>query len=593
MSFTPPRPARSAIHQTSAQEGSSLAGPSRTHTTPAKNVTYSPSADLSPGLSNLKKHSLYGIEDRIIIDPGSRIWKVGFSGEPRPRKVFWATDPDEAICKEGEMWGLDLEAMADQMNLELAFALVDGVESPIRYEEVLRVIKARLTTALRKVYSHDLLTESRSRKVIIVENALLPNRIKQLISEVLFDNLKVPSVSFTSGHMLTLMATGNTTGLVVDFGYHETTVVPVYQSRVMYTHLTTTPIGGKAFLQRLKNLLVNFGTYTPPRKSRRPIRPDSKRRAGPSGAEEDNQEAEEVTAPKPVLEDVLDWWTLEDIRSRGCFVGPAPIQPTRRPDEEVDLREYAKAFLETSEASHATFTLRKNEVSTDSGCGELLVPGWIRERAAEVFFEEGDVDALSVVEVILSCLTALPMDLRKAMISSIVVSGGACMMPGFIPRLRTQLLETILQSAQDEHGKDATTSIQSSKTKAVKFTAYQLEQLRLRVRETKTQHRRPFRKLVPLASNLTILNDPDPSSGAEGNARAGSAPPFNPGLLPWIGGSIAGALQIGSQEVLREPDDNILPKPGKQAPKMPVWSGSSMAAIPDWTRGSPHALSIY
>lgn len=51
------------------------------------------------------------------------------------------------------MWGLDLEAMADQMNLELAFALVDGVESPIRYEEVLRVIKARLTTALRKVYS--------------------------------------------------------------------------------------------------------------------------------------------------------------------------------------------------------------------------------------------------------------------------------------------------------------------------------------------------------------------------------------------------------------------------------------------------------
>lgn len=126
------------------------------------------------------------------------------------------------------------------------------------------------------------------------------------------------------------------------------------------------------------------------------------------------------------------------------------------------------------------------------------------------------------------------------MISSIVVSGGACMMPGFIPRLRTQLLETILQSAQDEHGKDATTSVQSSKTKAVKLTAYQLEQLRLRVRETKTQHRRPFRKLVPLASNLTILNDPDPSSGAEGNARAGSAPPFNPGLLPWIGGSIAG-----------------------------------------------------
>lgn len=51
------------------------------------------------------------------------------------------------------MWGLDLEAMADQMNLELAFALAGRTERPIQYEEVLRVIKARLTTALRKVYS--------------------------------------------------------------------------------------------------------------------------------------------------------------------------------------------------------------------------------------------------------------------------------------------------------------------------------------------------------------------------------------------------------------------------------------------------------
>lgn len=87
--------------------------------------------------------------------PGSRIWKVGFSGEPRPRKVFWATNPDETGCEEGEMWGLDLEAMADQMNLERALAADDGssMESPIKYEEVLRVIKARLTTALRKVYS--------------------------------------------------------------------------------------------------------------------------------------------------------------------------------------------------------------------------------------------------------------------------------------------------------------------------------------------------------------------------------------------------------------------------------------------------------
>lgn len=45
----------------------------------------------SPHYVTTRRHSLYGVEDRIIIDPGSRIWKVGFSGEGRPRDVFYAT----------------------------------------------------------------------------------------------------------------------------------------------------------------------------------------------------------------------------------------------------------------------------------------------------------------------------------------------------------------------------------------------------------------------------------------------------------------------------------------------------------------------
>jgi actin-related protein 10 len=39
-----------------------------------------------------------------------------------------------------------------------------------------------------------------------------------------------------------------------------------------------------------------------------------------------------------------------------------------------------------------------------TGRGTLVVPGWIRERAAEVLFEGGDVDESSVAEVILDSL---------------------------------------------------------------------------------------------------------------------------------------------------------------------------------------------
>lgn len=75
-----------------------------------------------------------------------------------------------------------------------------------------------------------LVTESRSRKVIVVENPLLPDPIKRIITDVLLDNLQVRSMSFASSPVLSLMASGRTTGLVVDVGFHESTVIPVCES---------------------------------------------------------------------------------------------------------------------------------------------------------------------------------------------------------------------------------------------------------------------------------------------------------------------------------------------------------------------------
>ena len=48
----------------------------------------------SPHYATTRRHSLYGVEDRVVIDPGSRIWKVGFSGEGRPRDVFYGGGPN-------------------------------------------------------------------------------------------------------------------------------------------------------------------------------------------------------------------------------------------------------------------------------------------------------------------------------------------------------------------------------------------------------------------------------------------------------------------------------------------------------------------
>lgn len=72
-------------------------------------VSATPLVHGSPHYGTTKRHSLYGVEDRVIIDPGSRIWKVGFSGEGRPRDIFYAGAPRGA-----PLWKLKRAVDADE-----------------------------------------------------------------------------------------------------------------------------------------------------------------------------------------------------------------------------------------------------------------------------------------------------------------------------------------------------------------------------------------------------------------------------------------------------------------------------------------------
>ena len=101
-------------------------------TTPVVARLAAPSASAlqsSPHYTTTRRHSLYGSEDRIILDPGSRVWKVGFSGEGRPRDVFFVADGERT-----SLWGL-----------------TRGQGSAEREEEE-RMLKVRLQDKLRGVF---------------------------------------------------------------------------------------------------------------------------------------------------------------------------------------------------------------------------------------------------------------------------------------------------------------------------------------------------------------------------------------------------------------------------------------------------------
>ena len=74
------------------------------------------------------------------------------------------------------------------------------------------------------------------------------------------------------------------------------------------------------------------------------------------------------------------------------------------PDEHGSSQVLANLYERHSTASDVRKPVAPPASSGGLGRGVLIIPGWIRERAAEVLFEGGDVDEMSVAEVILESL---------------------------------------------------------------------------------------------------------------------------------------------------------------------------------------------
>ncbi|OWZ68405.1 hypothetical protein AYX15_00819 [Cryptococcus neoformans] len=517
--------------------------PEVSYTTPSKRAVFASSAEAGPsrprpsGASpaySSRRHSLYGIEDRVILDLGSRIWKVGFSGEPEPRAVFFSQDPDDKDSAS-EAWDLDMESVHG----------IDGSRS-----EGDRLIGVRIVQKLRETFIKHLLADSKQRKVVIAENTFLPTYIKEHIAHTLFDNLRVPSVAFTPSSLLALAACGRITGLVVDVGWLETTITPVYNSRPLFPFSRSTPLAGRRLHTRLRSLLSRHAIYIAPPKSLGDLSREKLR-----------------GIPLDLLTDTL----VERVVTEGLLVGGVFIEPERDADMEMDVEfnDYTQAgvpggkrklenprLIDSLESRFASSSSSKDMIfpvsdvggSFQMGYGTIIVPGWIRERAAEVLFEDDDEnEGESIVNALLNTILKLPIDLRPSILSSILITGGSASLPGFIPRFRISLLRSLLPLPQSSD--DTPVSLSPLNTQASRK-----EQALLWKKRTQE----PYRELYGLVNKMAILNDPAPVDGEVDGGKGGKAPRWIPGLMTWVGGSLAGALRTGGPELTRETYDTIL-----------------------------------
>lgn len=191
----------------------------------------------------------------------------------------------------------------------------------------------------------------------------------------------------------------------------------------MYEYITSTGIAGKAFLDRLRLLVERYG-----RGSKAGTRSGGDEVGGLVEGTDDIQGKDESHA-RGGNEKKISMELLEEIRSRGCFIHPESVTPLVLPPDtttssfsrphpifkpEDDLAETLRQAYSHTSDPHTRSTVFVDENSergsrSDAGRSHSstrwVIPGWVRERTGEVFFELGEGDeGCSLQEVLAGCL---------------------------------------------------------------------------------------------------------------------------------------------------------------------------------------------
>lgn len=318
-----------------------------------------------------------GDKNVVILDIGSAYTKCGVAGETSPRCIIPSELRDDKTGQVRKLWVYNTE------------------------EELYDNLKDFLFI----LYFRHLLTNPKDRRLVVCESLLCPAKFRETLAKVLFKHYEVSSVMFASGHLTSLLTLGVNTGLVMDVGFTETLVIPVYEGIPVLKAVQSLPSAGKAIHERIRRMLLDSGKLSTADQEERPV----------------SKNPEFLTAD-----------VLEDIKVRCCFV--------------TNL-ERAKKIHEVTMFGAESQNLPPPPPGVQyplDGGNVLHVDGKIREHACEVMFEQ-DNEQQSITTLLLDAILECPLDMRLQLAENIVITGGTAMLPGFLHRIQLELYDLLKQ----------------------------------------------------------------------------------------------------------------------------------------------------
>lgn len=320
----------------------------------------------------------------VVIDNGTGLSKNGYAGEDQPRSV-WPTligyPRYESIMTDVDHYTRDYYIGEEAINLRGVLRLVYPITHGVVED----------WDAIEKIWSYtfynDLKIDPSENPVLLTEAPFNPRENRERMASVMFDNFGVPAVYVATQAVLSLYASGRTTGLVIDSGDGVTHIVPVYEGFSINHAIARIDLAGRDITEYLRRLLRQRGyTFV-------------------SGAEKE---------------------IVRDVKEKLCYVALDP----ERERTVADKAGVDKPYMLSD--------------------GEVVTVGAERFQAPELFFNPSAIglDTIPLDEHIVLSIKACDVDLRRDLYANVVLSGGSTMFPGLKERLHKEITELVPENVE-------------------------------------------------------------------------------------------------------------------------------------------------
>ncbi|KAJ1962488.1 centractin- actin- protein of the dynactin complex [Dipsacomyces acuminosporus] len=325
----------------------------------------------------------------VVIDNGSGVIKAGFAGDDQPKSFFssFVGRPKHLRMMAGAVEGdYFIGRQADELRglLKINYPVEHGVVND--WEDMEKIWSY--------IYNDELKTLSEEHPVLLTEAPLNPSSNREQAAQIFFETFNVPAFYTSIQAVLSLYASGRTTGIVLDSGDGVTHAVPVFEGFALSHAIRRVDIAGRDVTEYLQVLLQKAGYNF------------------------------HTTAEREIV---------RQIKEKICYIA---LDTSK---EEKELASVGTGRLGSVGVSGSDAKSRNDIFKLPDG--HLINLGHERFRAPEILFQP-DIIGLEypgVHQIVVDSINRADIDLRRSLYANVVLSGGTTLTKGFGDRLLAEL----------------------------------------------------------------------------------------------------------------------------------------------------------